>query len=303
MKIVKFTDACCPDVGSCVALGMFDGVHLGHRQILAAAKNKSTELAVPTSVLLFSSSPHAAKEILPLSDRLSELAAAGADLAFVYDFAEIRDLLPEAFVRNVLADTLHARAVFAGYNYTFGARAAGDSALLARLCAENGIGCGITDRVEALGDAVSSTRIRALLAAGEIETANALLTYPYYLYAPVLHGKALGHTLGFATINQSFGAARALPAFGIYYTKTTVDGRTYRSVSNVGIRPTVEHTENVNLETHILDFDGDLYGKTVKVEFFGRGREEKRFDSVETLRTAVLSDCEKARKFFEEREG
>lgn len=297
------TDAGRQDVGSCAALGMFDGVHLGHRRILAAAKNKSTELAVPTSVLLFSSSPYASSEILPLDDRLSELADAGADLAYVYDFPELRDRTPEEFVTAVLRDTVHARAVFAGFNYTFGAHAAGNSAMLERLCAENGIGCGITDRVEALGGTVSSTRIRALLAEGDVETANALLTYPYYLTAPILHGKALGRTLGFATINQAFGKRRALPASGIYYTKTTVDGKTYRSVSNVGTRPTVEQAEAVNLETHLLDFDGDLYGKIAKVAFYGRGRPERRFDSVEALTDAVLADCEKARKFFEDREG
>ena len=299
MKIISLarTDG-SPHAGSSVALGMFDGVHMGHRRILAAAKNKSTELGISTSVLLFSSSPHGAKELLPLCDRLHEMEKMGVHFAYVYDFAELRDKTPEAFVREALRDTVHARAVFAGYNYRFGAGAAGDSDALVRLCREHGIECGITDRVEALGDTVSSSRIRALLAAGDIDSANALLTYPYYLRAPVEHGKALGRQLGLPTVNQLFGEAHAPLARGIYYTKTVIDGRAYLSVSNVGVRPTVEETGRVNLETHILDFSGDLYGKTVTVEFYGKGRGEMQFDGVAELQEAIARDCDRARDFF-----
>ena len=299
MKIITLTDGgVLPVAGSSVALGMFDGVHMGHRRILTAAKNKSTELGISTSVLLFSSSPHGASELLPLCDRLHEMEKLGVHFAYVYDFAELRDKTPEAFVTEVLRDTLHARAVFAGYNYRFGARAAGDSETLVRLCGENGMECAITERVEALGDAVSSTRIRTLLLAGDIETANALLTYPYYLRAPVEHGKALGRRMGLPTINQTLDERRAGLAHGIYYTKTVVDGQTYLSVTNVGLRPTVENTEAVNAETHILDFSGDLYGKTVTVEFHGRGRAEERFADVEALRLAIAEDCRLAREYF-----
>ena len=300
MKIISLARADgLPKEGTSAALGMFDGVHMGHRRILTAAKNKSTELGISTSVLLFSSSPHGASELLPLCDRLHEMEKMGVHFAYVYDFAELRDKTPEEFVCEALRDTLHARAVFAGYNYRFGAKAAGDSETLLRLCGANGIACGITDRVEALGGAVSSSRIRDLLKAGDIETANALLTYPYYLRAPVEHGKALGRRLGLPTVNQTFGARHALLAHGIYYTKTLVDGRVYLSVSNVGLRPTVEQTERVNLETHILDFDGDLYGKTVTVEFYGRGRGEMQFENVDELRRAITLDCDRARAYFE----
>ncbi|MBQ9133542.1 MAG: riboflavin biosynthesis protein RibF [Clostridia bacterium] len=299
MKIISLARADdCPNAGTGVALGMFDGVHMGHRRIITAAKNKSTELGISTSVLLFSSSPHGACELLPLCDRLHEMEKLGVHFAYVYDFEELRDKTPEAFVCDALRDTLHARAVFAGYNYHFGRAAAGDPAALMRLCAENGIECGITERVEALGDAVSSSRIRALLRAGDIETANALLTYPYYLRAPVLHGKALGRRLGLPTINQVLGDAHAPMAHGIYYTKTIVDGCAYLSVSNLGVRPTVEQTECVNVETHILDFDGDLYGKTVTVEFYGKGRGEIQFADVAALREEIARDCERARAYF-----
>lgn len=292
-----------PKEGTSIALGMFDGVHMGHRRIITAAKNKGTELGISTSVLLFSSSPHGAAELLPLCDRLWEMEKLGVHFAYVYDFEELRDKTPEMFVREVLADTIHARAVFAGYNYRFGKVAAGNSDMLIRLCGDHGIFCGITDRVEAYGDAVSSSRVRRLLSVGDIEMANALLEYPYYLRAPILHGKALGRQLGLPTINQVFGDEHALLARGIYYTKTVIDGRKYLSVSNVGVRPTVEHTECVNLETHILDFDGDLYGKTVTVEFYGRGREEMQFADTAALKEEIARDCEKARAYFQKEGG
>ena len=297
MEIISLAP-CSATGGASVALGMFDGVHMGHRRIIFAAKNKGTERGIPTSVLLFSSSPHAAPEILPLCDRLSELKKLGVNYAYVYNFDEIRTLSPEEFVKGELCGKLGAKAVFAGYNYRFGARAAGDSEMLKKLAAECAMECGITEKVEFLGDGVSSTRIRALLREGDIESANALLTYPYYVNSEVLHGKELGRKLGMPTVNQRIESSRTPLARGIYYTKTTVDGKEYISVSNLGVRPTVENTEEINLETHIIGFDGDLYGKTVKVSLYGKGRGEMCFDGVDELRREVERDIERAVNYF-----
>jgi len=289
---------CSAAGGASVALGMFDGVHMGHRRIISAAKNKGTERGIPTSVLLFSSSPHRAPEILPLCDRLKELEKLGVNYAYVYDFEELRGMSAEEFVSVELCKKLGAKAVFAGYNYRFGARAAGDSEMLKKLAKENSIECGITEKVEFLGESVSSTRIRALLCEGDIESANALLTYPYYICSEVLHGKELGRKLGMPTVNQRIESSRTPLARGIYYTKTTVDGREYISVSNLGVRPTVENTEQINLETHIIGFDSDLYGKTVKVSLFGKGRGEMCFADVDELRREVERDIERAVNYF-----
>ena len=299
MNTVTLSHAFPNGVGTSIALGMFDGVHMGHRRIITAAKNKSTELGIPSSVLLFSRSPRNAPMLLPLSDRLSELRELGVDFVYVYDFEEIAHLSPEEFVQRELCEKLGAAAVFAGYNYRFGKGAAGNADTLRALCNERNIFCGITDEVDFLGESVSSSRIRALLCDGDVETANKLLTYPYYLRAKVLHGKELGRRLGLPTINQLFDKEHARMAHGIYYTKTVVDGKSYISVSNLGVRPTVEDTDRANLETHIIGFDGDLYGREVKVEFYGKGRSEMRFDSVEELRREVERDCERAIKFFE----
>lgn len=290
-----------PGVGSAglsVALGTFDGVHIGHRRIIAAAKEQSTAQGTDTAVLIFSSSPHGAGCILPLRDRLSEFKALGVNLAVVCDFAELQNQSPDDFFGQILVDTLNAKAVFAGYNYRFGAGAAGDAALLGRLAAARGIVCGVTPRVEIDGAAVSSSRIRALLEKGDVAAAKRLLGYAYYLRGEVLHGKRLGRTLGMPTINQSFGAGCVIPARGVYYTETEIDGARFPSVSNVGVRPTVSSDGAVDLETHILDYGGDLYGRTVTVRFSARGRAETKFESAEALRDAVKEDIAAARAYF-----
>lgn len=290
----------CADasIGTCVALGMFDGVHMGHRRIITAAKNKSTELGILSSVLLFSKSPRNAPMLLSLEDRIREIAKLGIDVIYVYDFEEISGLSPREFVENELFKKLSAKAVSAGYNYRFGKGAAGNSDTLKGLCKEFGMECEISDEVTFCGENVSSTRIRKLLESGDVETANKLLSYPYYFYGEVVHGKELGRNLGLPTVNQILSGGYVSMARGIYYTKTEIDGKKYISVSNLGVRPTVEQSETVNLETHIIDFDGDLYGKNVKVEFFGKGRGEMQFDSIEELRLEIMRDCERAKKFF-----
>lgn len=303
MTRIDFVSANPSAGGLCIALGMFDGVHLGHRRILAAAKRKSTELGLRAAVLIFSSSPHGAPAIYSLDDRLRIFRGLGMETALIYDFDELRFCLAEDFVRRVLFETWHARAVFAGYNYRFGTEAKGDAARLSELCALYGIFCDVAGEVETSGVAVSSTRIRNLLSAGRIEEANALLASPYHLTAPVLHGKALGRTIGLPTINQSFGSSRLIPKRGIYFTKTLVGGKAYPSVSNIGVRPTVEQGADVNLETNLIDFSGDLYGRTVTVEFYHFRREERRFDTVKELTGTIRADRAAAAAYFEAREG
>lgn len=290
------------DGGLCIALGMFDGIHLGHRQILAAAKRKSTELGLRAAVLIFSASPHGAPAIYSLDDRLRMFRALGVETVLIYDFEELRTCSAADFVDRVLFASLNARAVFAGYNYRFGAGAAGDTDCLVKLCAGHGIFCDVVGEVEACGAPVSSTRIRNLLSAGQVEEANRLLAAPYHLTAPVLHGKALGRTIGLPTVNQSFGRGQLIPKTGIYFTKTIVDGKAYASVSNIGVRPTVEQDAPVNLETNLIDFSGDLYGCTVTVEFYHFRREERRFDTVAELTRAIGADRQAAFDYFQARE-
>ena len=285
--------------GLVVALGTFDGVHVGHRAIVAAAKKESTVSGTDTAVLIFSASPHGAASILPLRDRLCEFRALGVNLAAVCDFDELRTLTPEAFVSEILVEKLGAVAVFAGYNYRFGAKAAGDTDRLRALCAARGIPCFVTPCVEADGAPVSSTRIRALLAAGDVAAANRLLGYPYYLRGEVLHGKALGRTLGMPTVNQRFADGCVVPAHGVYYTTAEVDGTVLPAVTNVGTRPTVSAEDAVDAETHILHYGGDLYGKTVTVRFLARGRAETKFADAEALCAAVMRDIAAAEAYFE----
>lgn len=302
MELIHLAPGVGGERGLVVALGTFDGVHIGHRAILSAAKQKSTALGTDLAVLIFSASPHGAACILPLCDRLAEFRALGVNLAAVCDFSELRTLAPTAFVTDILLDRLGAVAVSAGYNYRFGAQAAGDTDLLAAVCAARGVSCAITPCVCLDGAPVSSTRIRALLAAGEVEAADRLLGYRYYLRGEVLHGKQLGRTLGMPTINQRFSDGRVIPAHGVYYTTAEIDGAVFPAVSNVGTRPTVSTDGAVDLETHILHYSGELYGRTVTVRFHARGRVETRFADAQALGTAVMRDIAAAEAYFE-REG
>lgn len=299
MKLIQLAPGIGGARGLVVALGTFDGVHIGHRAILSAAKQKSTALGTDLAVLIFSASPHGAACILPLEDRLTEFRALGVNFAAVCDFAELRALAPTAFITDVLLDRLGAVAVCAGYNYRFGANAAGDAKLLCAVCASHGVSCDITPCVQIDGAPISSTRIRALLAAGDVETANRLLGYRYYLRGAVLHGNRLGRTLGMPTVNQRFAYGGVIPAHGVYYTTAVIDGAVFPAVSNVGTRPTVATDGAVNLETHILHYSGDLYDKTVTVRFHARGRAETRFADTQALGAAVLRDIAAAEAYFE----
>ena len=202
----------------------------------------------------------AGNTVVPLLTDNREKSALFSDLgldACVYDdFQRVRELAAEEFFCKVLLEQLHAKHLVCGFNYRFGYCGVGDRNTLAELCSKHGVGLSVVRPVVINGLTVSSSLIRSLLRQGEAERAAELLGRPYSLKRPVLYGKRLGRTLGLPTINQTFGEDALVPAFGVYATRTYVDGREYASVSNIGLRPTVDDRD-LNCETHILDFDGD----------------------------------------------
>lgn len=293
---------------SVVCLGNFDGVHNGHRTLASAALQKRDELSdrfpgiacgacffkISSVDFLFSSkTPH----LSTFSQKLSLFASLGLDYAFVTDFESIRNLSPDQYVNDVLKKRLHCVFSICGFNFHFGKKAAGTAEDLVALMDGN---AQIIPPV-CVGDLpVSSSLIRQKIAEGDVASATDLLGRPYCIDEEVLHGKGLGRTWGLPTINQHFPAELAVPLHGIYVTRTHVDGIAYPSVTNVGIRPTVEQSETVNCETHILDFDRDVYGKTVKVEFLKRLRGEIRFNSPEDLQTQIRADIAQTRIYYKE---
>lgn len=286
---------------SIVCLGNFDGVHLGHRALLESAKEiRARRMGSAACAVLCFRAPSTdflgtdkIPRLCTLEQKLELFRACGMDYAFLIDFPEIRDLSPDEFAAKVLRDACHATAVVCGFNYRFGKGGVGTPETLKRIL---DVEVSVQDEVRIDGDTVSSTRIRRLLLDGRANEAAKLLSRPYTVRAEVIHGKALGKTWGFPTLNQNFPPDMLIPRHGVYITDCEIDGRHLRGVSNVGSHPTVDSDASVNCETYLLDFEGDVYGKTVAVAFLEYLRPEQKFDSEEALKEQIARDIQAARE-------
>ena len=294
-----------------VALGFFDGVHLGHgallRRVGAIAAQKG---AVPAAVT-FDTHPTNLILNLPMPLLTSPLDRAelmrryyGIRDVIVTHFDERMMHMPwQEFVTQYLVKENGAVHLVAGHDFHFGYKGEGNPERLAQLCAAQGIGCDIVPKVERDHITVSSTYIRTLIAQGEIERANQFLGHPHTLTDRVSHGKKLGSTLGFPTVNLRFQPGVLVPAFGVYATRVFFEnGDSRPAVTNVGVRPTVDDGGRVNVEGFILDFSGDLYGQTIRMEFYKRLRGERKFPNLEALRSEVMRNAEQTRAYFKRTE-
>ncbi len=294
---------------SILCLGNFDGVHVAHAALPAAAASLAARLgdgAFPLPVGVFSFfkpsgdyfSPAAGTHLTPLRDKLFYLRAAGADFACLCAFPAIRDLSPVALM-DLLATSAGCRGVVCGYNYRFGRGACGGIGELAAYFGPDALT--VLPAMEIDGLPVSATRIRTALSDGDAETAARLLGRPYSLHATVMSGKQLGRTLGFPTANQFFLPESLVPAHGVYAALCHTPDGVYPAVANVGRRPTVDAHGRVNCETHILGFSGDLYGHRMRVDFLTYLRPECRFDSLDALREAIHRDAVAAEAYIRAR--
>ncbi len=278
-----------------VVLGNFDGVHLGHRALIDRAR----ALGGTVTAYTFLSLPGAGACLTDPDEKRTLLVGAGADSVFLEEFERVRDFSPERFVREVLAGELHASDLVCGFNFRFGKGGAGDAALLTSLAAAQGMRTFTVPAVLSEGEPVSSTRVRALLRAGKPEEAEKLLGRPYSFTLPVLHGKALGRTLGFPTANQTFPEGRLVPKTGVYASFAEVGGELLPALTNIGVRPTFENGAVPNAETHILGgWRGDLYGKKLRVGLLSYLREEKRFETADALTAEIGKNREEALSAF-----
>lgn len=285
-----------------VALGIFDGVHLGHRAVISRA----TGMELPdgtratAAVFTFVQPPWALPkdsgcELLTDSRKAAVLESLGVEELIQTDFETVRDLSPRAFVEDFLHAVLHARRVCCGFNYRFGKGGAGDAAALRMLCAPLGIEVEVVPPVLVDGEPVSASRIRRAVEAGEVEEAARLLGRPFTLDFPVVGGQKLGRLLGTPTINQPLPPHFVRPRFGVYAVSVEAGGRVSHGVTNIGVRPTVG-SEGPLAETWISDFQGDLYGRNVPVTLVKFLRPERKFDSVEALQKQILLDGKAARR-------
>ena len=238
------------------------------------------------------------KRLLSSADKHALIASLGVEYYLTPDFEEIKGLSPEQFVRSIV-ENCHAKALFCGENFTFGAKAAGTPELLRKLCAPLGVEVVVVPMAQFEEKPVSSTRIRTALEGGDIPAANAMLGMPYAIRFAVQHGAGLGHTLGVPTINQLYPQGFQMPRSGIYITRTLVNGTWYPSATGLGSRPTVnDDATKVTCETFIPDFSGDLYGTDPVVEFHAYLSPSKKFDTLDELRDCINNAAQRAQEYF-----
>jgi riboflavin kinase / FMN adenylyltransferase len=291
--------------GSVIALGNFDGFHRGHQAVAGAAIDLARAEARPVLIATFD--PHPVRHFAPdappfrlttLDQRQELFAAAGADAMLVFHFdSDLAATTAEDFVQVLLAEQLGAAAVVTGEDFTFGKARRGNVAVLAELAA----GCGMTTRaigpVADSGDVVSSSRIRDALKAGDCALATHLLTRPFAIRGTVQHGDKLGRTIGFPTANLALGTYLR-PRYGVYaVTGTLPGGRVVHGAANLGVRPQFDPPKEL-LEPHFFDFDGDLYGQEIEVEFHHFLRGEAKFTGLDELTAQIERDCEAARNLL-----
>ena len=277
---------------SVLALGFFDGVHTAHRDLIREAARIARERGLKLGVFSFGSKGGIkanSERLYDDSEKAEIFRELGADFTVYADFEAIAHYSPEDFVKKVLVRDLNCRVCVAGFNFRFGNRAAGSSETLTLLMKECGGEAHICDEITADGTTLSATFIRSLITSGKIDEANKYLGAPYYIKGRVLHGRADGRKIGFPTANIVIDGEKIIPRYGVYRTAMVVDGKIYSGVSNVGVCPTFGGSE-IRLETHLIGFDGDLYGKDITVYMLGYIREEKCFSSIDELKMQIIID-------------
>ena len=286
-------------VRTAVALGFFDGLHLAHRRVLESAAAQKDK-GLTSCVLLFDDHPQHVlngmdvPKLLQNEKRDALLREMGLTTVNC-SFSRIKDMSPEAFVEQILVGGLNAAFVSCGYNYRFGKNGAGDAAALQNLCAAYDITVCVCPEMDVDGEAISSTAIRSFIEDGEVGKAADMLGRYFSFESPVIEGDKRGRLLGTPTVNQLLPEHLVTPRFGVYLSKVTFEGQTYTGVTNIGARPTF-HAGDPRSETYILDFSGDLYGKTVETALVKYIRPIRQFDSAEALKAQIAEDVAVARR-------
>ncbi len=308
MDIIHYPDDPCPAQWkqTVLALGNFDGLHRGHAKIVECVLGRAQEISATAAVLTFD--PHPPRVIRPdkapallmtIDQKLGCLADVGMDGTAIVRFTkEMSRWEPEAFVYAVLVEWLHVAEVWVGVNFLFGHDRRGNFSLLRSLGARYGFRVEKIDPVRYKEFVVSSTRIRRLVSEGEVDEAGALLGHHYFINGEVVPGSNRGRTHGVPTANLRT-ENEILPLNGVYAATVTIDGIIHPAVTNVGRRPTFETAGERVVETHLLDYHGDLYGQHVRVSFIQRLRDERAFDDAVALKSQIKADCEDARALFE----
>jgi riboflavin kinase/FMN adenylyltransferase len=291
---------------SAIALGFFDGVHPGHQVVISKAVEEAKRLGVPAGVVTFKDHPRALTRgnapllLTVIEQRLELFEKMGVQATLALSFTEdLCRLSPREYVENVLVQGMGAKSISVGYNHHFGRDREGNPELLRTLGEELDFCVHVATMVFVDGIEVSSSRVRELVTKGEIELAAKILSRPYAVFGEIVHGEARGRQIGFATANLAVSEVQLLPGRGVYAGRARINGEVaLPAVINVGYRPTfANNAEGLLVEVHILDFDRDIYGKKMQVEFLKFIRSEQKFDGIDSLRRQITTDCLTAREF------
>lgn len=296
MKIISNTTEFQIAESTAVSLGKFDGLHQGHRLLVNRILEKKKEnLASLIFTFDFGERP-----ALTLPEERRELLM-GDHLDYLIEcpfVPALSHMEPETFVREVLKKRLHAEYLAVGTDFRFGYRRRGDYHLLQQMSGECGFEVEVVKKACWKGREISSTYIREELEQGHMELVNQLLGYAYSVTGEVLHGRQIGRTIGMPTTNLIPGAQKLLPPNGVYATRTVIAGEVFPGITNIGYKPTVGGETRKGVETYLFDLDRNLYGETIRVQFYGYERPERKFDSLEALRAQIEADAAWGREFF-----
>ena len=287
-----------------VALGNFDGIHKGHQEIISRTVKEADAAGLKSAVFTFSNHTSSVlknvppvKNILYAEEKMRILEEMGVDYVFNIPFTEeILRMSPEEFIDQILVEKFNIREAYCGFNYSFGYKASGTPEVLMHEGLKRGLGIHVQEPYIIDGIVVSSTYIRQLIEEGRMEEVTKFMGRMYAISGEIVMGNKLGRTIGFPTCNTLVDDTMVTPPNGVYITTCTIDGVTRQSVTNVGVKPTIGTYEK-NIETHIFDFDEDVYGKQIRVDFIKHTRGEKKFDGVEALKKQIESDCIEARVY------
>ena len=306
METIHFPDDPRPPwlVHPVLALGNFDGLHRGHLKIIERVRRGAAEHGGTPMAMTFDPHPprvlrpdKAPKLLMTKSQRLESLHSAGISCVAVVRFTrELSEWDPEMFIRTVLVDWLRVSEVWVGANFLFGHGRSGNFTVLRTLGQHYGFRADKIDPVRYKDFVVSSTRIRRLVSEGRVDEAGALLGHPYFIDGTIVAGRRRGREIGFPTANLET-ANELIPPNGVYATTTTIDGVVHAGITNVGVRPTFGEGE-LTVETHLLNFSGDLYGRPVRLGFVQRVRDERQFPDIDALREQIEADRRTADRLF-----
>lgn len=292
------------DSSTSATIGIFDGVHIGHKKIINLVREDARENGLSSCVITFH--PHPQKVlrgsnmplIVPLSERLKLFEKEGVDITICYSFTkDFAQISAKDFVRDMLVKKLRIKSIFVGPDFFFGRKREGTTELLETMGRTYNFETKLVQPVSLDDELISSTSIRKLIEDGMVKKAARFLGDSFYVEGRIKQGERRGRLLGFPTANLDTDW-ELLPKKGVYVTWTQLDERRFRSITNVGVRPTFDASQLL-IETHILDFSNDIYGKSMRIEFVERLRDEKRFESVDALVAEISRDVERAKDIFE----